>query len=247
MRSAGRLGDGAGPGAIAPDGCAVELYARLPAGREPVVVRAAVPSGARILELGCGAGRITRPLTDMGFTVTAVDESPEMLERLPDGVRTVCGAVQTLHLGEHFDVVLLASHLVNAGDAADGRALLQTCRRHVSADGCVLVEREPDGWHDEVPFEADLPGGGLVRAVSSEPDGPGVRRAQVEYVFPDARWTHTFRCRPLNATAFERALAEADLVVDAYLTDGRTWARAHPVGISPDQPSRNVPSAGDPR
>ena len=141
MGSAGRVGDGAGRGAIAPDGCAVELYARLPAGREPNVVRAAVPMGARIREPGCGAGRITRPLTDMGFTVTAVDESSEMLERLPDGVRTVCGAAQTLDLGQHFAVV--------------------------------LVEREADGWHDKVPFEAALPGDGLVRALSSEPDGPG--------------------------------------------------------------------------
>ena len=40
---------GTGPGAITPDGCAVELYARLPAGAEPDIVAAAVPEGARIL------------------------------------------------------------------------------------------------------------------------------------------------------------------------------------------------------
>jgi SAM-dependent methyltransferase len=202
-------------------------------GREPEVVRAAVPEGARILELGCGAGRVTRPLTELGFTVTAVDESPEMLERLPDGVNRVCGAIETLDLPERFDVVLLGSHLVNAGDAAYGRALLRTCRRHVSADGCVLVERDADEWHDRVPFEADLPGGGRLRALRSEPDGPELRRAQVEYVFADARWTHTFHCRRLTPESFERALAEAGLVLDTYLTDDRTWARARPATPHP--------------
>jgi SAM-dependent methyltransferase len=123
----------------------VELYARLPVGREPEVVRAAVPEGARILELGRGAGRITRPLMELGFTVIAVDESPGMLDRLPDGVRSVCGAIETLDLGEHFDVVLLGSHLVSAGDAAYGRALLRTCRRHVLADG---LELPRSGRHD---------------------------------------------------------------------------------------------------
>ncbi|SCD71661.1 hypothetical protein GA0115238_12182 [Streptomyces sp. di50b] len=37
--------EGTGPGAITPDGCAVELYARLPVGDEPDVIEAAVPAG----------------------------------------------------------------------------------------------------------------------------------------------------------------------------------------------------------
>jgi hypothetical protein len=47
---------GAGPGVIAPDGCAVELYALLPSMGEPEIVHAAIPAGASILELGAGAG-----------------------------------------------------------------------------------------------------------------------------------------------------------------------------------------------
>ncbi len=34
---------GTGPGPITPDGCAVELYSRLPVGDEPDIVAAAVP------------------------------------------------------------------------------------------------------------------------------------------------------------------------------------------------------------
>lgn len=36
---------GTGPGAITPDGCAVELYTRLAVGDEPDVIEAAAPPG----------------------------------------------------------------------------------------------------------------------------------------------------------------------------------------------------------
>ncbi len=58
---------GTGPGAITPDGCAVELYARIPAGEEPDIIERAVAASARILELGCGVGRVTHPLTTAEF------------------------------------------------------------------------------------------------------------------------------------------------------------------------------------
>lgn len=113
---------GTGPGAITPDGCAVELYARLPVGAEPDIVAAAVPAGAHILELGCGVGRVTRPLLERGFTVTAVDESQEMLDRVR-GTRTICGPIEELDLGETFDVVMLASFLVHSADIGTRQGL----------------------------------------------------------------------------------------------------------------------------
>jgi SAM-dependent methyltransferase len=39
---------------------------------------AAMPKNAAVLDLGCGTGRDTRALIDAGFTVTAIDGSPEM-------------------------------------------------------------------------------------------------------------------------------------------------------------------------
>jgi 2-polyprenyl-3-methyl-5-hydroxy-6-metoxy-1,4-benzoquinol methylase len=66
---------GTGPGEITPDGCAVEFYALLPPMGEAAVVHAAVAAGASILELGCGTGRILRPLAGFGHPVVGVDES----------------------------------------------------------------------------------------------------------------------------------------------------------------------------
>lgn len=216
---------GTGPGAITPDGCAVELYARLSAGTEPDVIAAAVPAGAHILELGCGTGRVTHPLLERGFTVTAVDESPEMLRRVR-GARTICSPIEDLELGETFDVVMLASFLVHAGDVEVRRGLLRTCARHVAQDGCVLIQREGDDYHSNVPRERVDPAGCTVRILSVEPDGDGVNSVRAEYVFPDATWTQTFRSRPLTTEQFEEALAEAGLRADRYLTEDGTWVRA---------------------
>ncbi|MEU9557752.1 class I SAM-dependent methyltransferase [Streptomyces fumanus] len=218
---------GTGPGAITPDGCAVELYARLPAGTEPDIIAAAVPPGAHILELGCGVGRVTHPLLERGFTVTAVDESPEMLERVR-GVRTICAPIEDLDLGERFDVVMLASFLVHTADAEVRRGLLRACVRHVAEDGCVLIQREGEDYHRDLPRERVDPGGFTVRIASSEPVGDGVHSVRAEYVFPDAVWTQTFRARPLTREQFEAALAEAGLRVDRYLTEDRIWVRAVP-------------------
>jgi SAM-dependent methyltransferase len=220
---------GTGPGPITPDGCAVQLYTRLPIGPEPDIIASAVPAGAHLLELGCGVGRMTHPLLERGFRVTAVDESPEMLEHVR-GARTVLSPIEDLDLGETFDAVLLASFLVHTGDAEVRRGLLRTCVRHVAEDGCVLIQREGEDFHTDLPRERVGPSGFTVRIVSSEPVGEGVRSVRAEYEFPDATWTQTFRARPLTKEQFEEALGEAGLRVDRYLTEDRIWVRAVPMG-----------------
>ncbi|KOV99559.1 MULTISPECIES: class I SAM-dependent methyltransferase [Streptomyces] len=219
--------EGTGPGAITPDGCAVELYARLPVGEEPDIIAAAVPAGAHILELGCGVGRMTHPLLERGFTVTAVDESADMLARVR-GARTIRSSIEDLDLGEKFDVVMLASFLVHAGDEEVRRGLLRTCARHVADGGCVLIQREGPNHHTDVPRERVDPSGFTVRIASVEPAGEGVNSVHAEYVFPDAVWTQTFLSRPLTKEQFESALAEAGLEVDTYLTPDGMWVRAVP-------------------
>ncbi|MFE6151792.1 class I SAM-dependent methyltransferase [Streptomyces sp. NPDC057889] len=218
---------GTGPGAITPDGCAVDLYARLPVREEPDIIAAAVPAGASILELGSGVGRMTHPLIERGFTVTAVDESVEMLERVR-GARTICSPVEALDAGGTFDVVLLASFLVHTGDVAVRQGMLDTCRRHVADGGCVLIQREGPDYHTNLPRERVDPSGFTVRIVSAEPVGDGVNSVRAEYEFPDAAWTHTFLARPLTREQFEEALAQAGLKVDRYLTDDQVWVRAVP-------------------
>jgi SAM-dependent methyltransferase len=220
---------GTGPGEITPDGCAVELYRRLPVDNSAIeVITGAVPPPASLLELGCGVGRMTRPLAAAGFEVTAVDESASMLAHVTGAGQVVQSPVERVELGRRFDAVVLASFLVHAGDPGVRRRLLGTCRKHVAEEGLVIVQREPEDLHElPVPRQRPLLDG-HARVVSSTDVGDGVLSIHFEYGFPDATWTQTFLSRPLTREQFEEALEEAGLRLDRYLTDDRVWAAARP-------------------
>jgi hypothetical protein len=62
---------GTGPGKLTADGCAVDLYRQLPALGEAEIVHAAIHPDAAVLDLGCGTGRITHPLVELGHPVAS--------------------------------------------------------------------------------------------------------------------------------------------------------------------------------
>lgn len=226
---------GTGPGAITPDGCAVELYAMVPPRGEPEIIGAVAPPNASILELGAGAGRVTHPLIALGHCVVAVDESPDMLAHVR-GARTVVASIEDLDLGERFDVVVLASHLVNVADDDLLAAFLATCARHVREAGTVVIQRHPVAWFDTVaPSRRTVPAGDGVEAITYVLDGisrptPEHIAATAEYVVGDRHWTQTFVARRLDDERLRPALAAAGLrLEDEYLTDDGGWVRAQPV------------------
>ena len=217
---------GTGAGEITPDGCAVDFYALLPAMGEPEVVHAAVPEGASILELGCGTGRILRPLAELGHPVLGVDESPAMLAHLAD-LPTACSPIETLWLDRTFDVVLLASQMLNT-EPTQRRAFLAACRRHVDPSGMVVVQQAAPSWLDTVaPSEREDHG---IRWVISS-----VRRNEprldvvVEYHAGERTWMHAFDCYRIGERELADDLASAGLRFGRWLTDDRAWFTARPV------------------
>ena len=154
---------GTGRGAITADGCAVELYLRFPPMGEAELVHGIAPAGGSVLDLGCGTGRIAHPLIELGHPVVAVDASAEMLAHVR-GVETVHSAIGDLDLGRTFDVVLMASHLVNTADHDERRRLLAAAARHLSPGGVVVVEQYPPAWFDVVADRA----GGHIGEVGAE-------------------------------------------------------------------------------
>lgn len=212
---------------ITPDGCGVELYARLPAFREPDVVHAAAGDGATILELGCGAGRVTHPLVEFGHAVTAVDESAEMLARVR-GARTVLARIEGLDLGRRFDAVVLGSHLFNVPDDGPLGAWLATCRRHVTDGGSVLIEHHPPAWFETVADGERTVGGLIYRMRGVRRPAPGLVSATVEYAYGEDVWTQSFTARQITEDGLPRVLEPAGLTFAGYLTDDRSWFRAVP-------------------
>jgi SAM-dependent methyltransferase len=213
---------------ITPDGCAVDFYAQMPDFGEPAIVHAAAGAGASILDLGCGAGRITRPLAALGHEVVAVDESPDMLAHVR-GAQTVCARIEDLHLGRRFDAVLLASHLVNVADEPERRALLAACRRHVADEGCVIIQQHAPDWFAAAGEAESTRDNVIYRLRDVSRPAPNLVSATVEYVVGDRRWTQTFTASRLDGAELAATLADAGLRLERYLTESRTWFRAVPV------------------
>ena len=204
----------------APDGSPVDLYALLPELGEGDVVARVVPAGASILELGCGAGRITRQLVRRGYRVTAVDESPEMLARVRDA-ETVEAVIEGLDVGRRFDAVLLASNLVNA-PPEQRRAFLETCRRHADL---VIIEGLPLGWS---PQDGDSEMGDLRARLRVDGVEGGVVHGAMEYVAGSQMWRHAFAMYVFaGEEELEAALAEAGLRLREWLDERWFTARVH--------------------
>jgi SAM-dependent methyltransferase len=211
---------------VAPDGSPVELYLRLPSFGEAEIIDAAIPTGAEILELGCGTGRMTHELIRLGHPVTAVDEAPEMLVHVRGATKVQC-RVEELDLDRRFDAIVMASHLVNAADPRERRRLLEVCARHVQPAGRVIVEAYPEDWRPQVGVSAGR-GDLAVTFLQADWDGPIVT-ATVEYRIGDQRWTQgPFTAEVLDEAGIAASVAGAGLAFDGWLDERRTWFAARP-------------------
>jgi SAM-dependent methyltransferase len=214
---------GRGPGVIAPDGSAVELYRLLEPNGEDEIVCRAVPAGGSVLELGCGVGRCTAQLKAVGYRVTAVDESAEMLAHV-DG-DTVCCRIEELRLDREFDGVVLASHLVNCVDVESRDAMLTSCRAHVRPGGAVIIQRSDPGFfarpfvHEGSSVRFELRDIRIVEDVVS---------CTLLYRIGDAQWLQDISVRHFGDDVADDALAAAGLTFDRFLDDDATWLLARP-------------------
>ncbi|WP_265443575.1 class I SAM-dependent methyltransferase [Flexivirga meconopsidis] len=218
---------GRGPGRMTPDGCPIDLWTALPAGEIPALLESAIRPAGSVLDLGAGAGRLAHPLVAAGHSVTAVDESLDMLD-LIEGAATVHSTIEDLRLGRRFDAVLLASHLVNVPDDDKRAALLATCREHVLATGVVLVQRYTREWVETASGTIDL-GCGVVSEVAVRPAaGADLVAVRAAYTLAGQRWEHTYTTRVLDDEQLDADLARVGLMLDRWLSDDGRWVVAVP-------------------
>lgn len=171
-----------------PPGADMAFYLEL-AGSEP----------QRVLDMGCGTGRLACDLAARGHRATGADPAPAMLDiarQRPGGGRVtwVQSDAGRLSLEERFDLIIMTGHVfqVFLQDAAV-RAALKTLRRHLAPGGCLAFEtRNPavEEWRDWIPEKTletvQVPG---IGAVEVHYDIAGVSgpivRYETHFRFPD--------------------------------------------------------------
>lgn len=213
---------------VAPDGSPVLLYLALDGREDAAVIHAAVPPGTAVLELGCGAGRVTRHLARLGHRVTGVDNSPEMLAHIDDadGTEVVLADITTLDLSpRRWPVVVMASHLVN-DDL--GWAFLAAAARHARGDGCVLVERYEPGWIGAVEPSSSERHGITVAIRNIERPTPQTLRATMVYELEDHRYEQPFIAHDVDDQRLGEMAAAVGLTIDALLDERGLWVRLKP-------------------
>jgi SAM-dependent methyltransferase len=209
---------------LTPDGSPVDVYLAMPATGEPELIDRALAPGADILELGCGAGRVTHRLLDLGRQVVAVDQSPEMLAHVR-GAETVRADIETLRLPRRFGGVVLASHLVNSADRAQRRAFLATCAEHLAPQGSVLIQRL-DPARPWTPGRSGSSIGPVELALHVLGREGDVISASLDYRLAGRTFTQTFSAEILDDATLDRELAAAGLRRRAWLDPSHTWLTA---------------------
>jgi SAM-dependent methyltransferase len=209
-------------------GAPFELYRILEPADEPELIHREAPVGATILDLGCGTGRITHALIQLGHRVTAVDFDERMLGEI-EGAETILSRIEDLDLRRHFGAVLLMSTLINRPDQSGRLALLAACRRHVAPSGVVLVERyDPEIGVDPRPTERQF-AGITIRVSEVRREGPLISQS-VEYDGGDrGNWRIRIEGRYVLSDDETLAdLAAAGLRLRRWIDDRHRWLAATP-------------------
>lgn len=118
----------------------------------------------RVLDAGCGTGRVAIELARRGIEVVGVDVDASMLataRRLAPQLRWVEHDLTTLDLGERFDVVLLAGNVPLFTPAGTTGALVAGCARHLSEDGVLIAGFSLDRGYGVADYDAEAAAVGL--------------------------------------------------------------------------------------
>ncbi|MGB5937569.1 MAG: class I SAM-dependent methyltransferase [Ornithinimicrobium sp.] len=183
----------------------------------------AIAARSSILELGCGTGRIADLLAKRGHRVVGVDSSAEMLSYLTHAVG-VHGAIETLGLAERFDVVVVASHLVNSWDRQQAGQFLSVAHRHLVPGGQVVLQRHLPGR----PLAATSFVLGEVRLslVDVVDHGDAMYSATLRHEWNDVSAEQDFSTRILTDAEVQGLLGAAGFEGTRVLTKDRTWVVA---------------------
>jgi SAM-dependent methyltransferase len=131
---------------------------------EASLVASLLPAGGRILDAGCGTGRVALRLTELGFDCVGVDVDPPMLEvarqRGPQ-LRWYESDLAALDLADEppFDLVVAAGNVMPLLAAGTGPSVMSGLAATLVPGGLLVAGFGLDAAHLPIPEPTvDLPG-----------------------------------------------------------------------------------------
>ena len=132
---------------------------------EARMIDAMVPRGARVLDAGCGTGRVGGALAASGHDVIGVDLDPELIEearRNHPGPRWQVGDLSELELPERFDVIVCAGNVMTFVAPGTRAEILRRFAGHLTGAGRVVIGFGAGRGYGTEDFLADAAGAGLT-------------------------------------------------------------------------------------
>ncbi|GGM24110.1 hypothetical protein GCM10011608_06200 [Micromonospora sonchi] len=128
-----------------------------------------VPPRSRILDAGCGTGRVGAELAARGHTVVGVDADPVLIEAARadhPGPRWLVGDLAELDLAaagvvEPFDAAVLAGNVMTFVAPGTEATVLRRVAEHLRPDGVIPVGFGTDRGYPLADFDADVATAGL--------------------------------------------------------------------------------------
>lgn len=137
---------------------------------EARLLDAMAPRGARILDAGCGSGRLGGYLAGTGHDVVGVDLDPHLIEVAREdhpSVRWEVGNLAELDLrdgagqAEQFDLEVCAGNVLTFLAGSERRPALARLAEHLAPEGRLVVGFGLDRGYEAEDFAADAAEGGL--------------------------------------------------------------------------------------
>lgn len=138
---------------------------------EARLVDAMLPRGSRILDAGCGPGRVGAELAARGHEVVGVDVDPELIDAATTdhpGSQWLLADLAELDLAalgetEPFDAAVIAGNVIAFVAAGTEPAVLARVADHVHADGVVIVGFGLDRGYPLTDLDAHANAAGLAK------------------------------------------------------------------------------------
>ena len=132
-------------------------------------IDAMLARGSRVLDAGCGTGRVGGYLAGAGHEVVGVDLDPVLIEAARadhPGAEWLVGDLSRLDLPEPFDLIVCAGNVMTFVAPSTRVEILRRAGRHLRAGGRFVVGFGSGRGYDFDDFAADTATAGLTADLS---------------------------------------------------------------------------------